>query len=88
MTVQAKNISDEQVRAAIAATRGRNGVPEWATRSDLQEHLAQFPPKVVLAKLRSMIKRKVINGCACGCRGDFELPPRSDAGPSRRIDKI
>lgn len=29
------------------------------------------PPKVVLAKMRSLIKRGLVRGCACGCRGDF-----------------
>lgn len=71
--VQAKNVSDTQVLDAMAATRGRNGVPRWSTLWDVQEGLASVPPKVVLAKLRSMIKRKVIGGCACGCRGDFEV---------------
>lgn len=71
--VQAKDLSDAQVLEGIVATRGRNGVPRWSTLWDMQAHLAAFPSKVVLAKLRSMIKRKVIGGCACGCRGDFEV---------------
>lgn len=80
MKVQAKHISDETMLAALASVRGRNGVPEWSTRSETQEALPQFPPKVVLAKLRSMIKRGVIDGCACGCRGDFELPKANAKG--------
>lgn len=35
------------------------------------EHFSAFPPKVVMAKLRSMIRRGLMDGCACGCRGDF-----------------
>lgn len=31
------------------------------------------PEKVVMAKLKIMIKRKLINGCTCGCRGDFHI---------------
>jgi hypothetical protein len=31
------------------------------------------PPKVLLAKLKAMIKKGLISGCVCGCRGDFEL---------------
>lgn len=71
--MQAKDVSDAQVLGAMASTRGRNGVSRWSTLWDVQESLASFPPKVVLSKLRSMIKRKVIGGCACGCRGDFEV---------------
>jgi hypothetical protein len=31
------------------------------------------PEKVALAKMRSLIKRGLVAGCACGCRGDFEI---------------
>lgn len=31
------------------------------------------PYKVMLAKMRSLIKRGLVGGCACGCRGDFYL---------------
>ncbi len=76
--VAAKDISDEQIRDAIRATSGRNGVEAWATTWDLVEHLSAYPPKVVLAKLQSSVKRGVIGGHACSisppyCRGDFEL---------------
>lgn len=48
--------------------------PHWANRWDLARLFPEAPEKVVLAKLRSLIKRKLINGCPCGCRGDFETP--------------
>lgn len=46
----------------------------WANRVDLAGLFPEAPEKVVLAKLRSLIKRKLMTGCPCGCRGDFELP--------------
>lgn len=33
----------------------------------------EIPRKVMLSKLRNMIEKGIIDGCACGCRGDFEL---------------
>jgi hypothetical protein len=30
-------------------------------------------------KLQSLIDRKLIDGCTCGCRGDFELTPAGRA---------
>lgn len=30
-------------------------------------------PKLVLAKMRMMIRRGVVDGCDCGCRGDFVI---------------
>jgi len=29
--------------------------------------------KLALAKMRQLIRRGLVDGCACGCRGDFEL---------------
>lgn len=34
------------------------------------------PFKVVLAKLRALARRKLIDGCTCGCRGNFFLTPK------------
>lgn len=31
-----------------------------------------IPQKVIRAKAKRLIGRGLINGCACGCRGDFE----------------
>jgi len=70
--VQAKDISDELAFEALAVTR--HPVYGMSHLSEVQDYLAQFPPKVVLAKLRRMIARGILRGCGCGCRGDFELP--------------
>ncbi|MDO8728356.1 MAG: hypothetical protein Q7K26_00525 [bacterium] len=32
---------------------------------------AGIPPKIALAKIAAMIRKKLVDGCACGCRGDF-----------------
>ena len=31
------------------------------------------PEKMVLLKLKKLVNRKLLGGCACGCRGDFEI---------------
>jgi len=78
--IQAKNISDQKMLDVILKVQNRmlregwNDVPVeevWANRSYIDEELSDIPSKVVLAKLRSMVKRNIIHGCACGCRGDF-----------------
>jgi hypothetical protein len=67
--MQAKDISDEAFLAAVqGATRG-----PWATRWDVTAAL-EAPEKVVLAKARKLIRRGLLDGCACGCRGDFQVP--------------
>lgn len=35
-----------------------------------------MPPKVVLAKARKLIRRGLLDGCDCGCRGDFTRLPQ------------
>lgn len=51
---------------------------------------AGVPRKLVLAKMRMLIRRKLVGGCTCGCRGDFVLtqkgldflyPPRIEVRP-------
>ncbi len=31
------------------------------------------PDKLALAKMRMLMRRGLVIGCGCGCRGDFEL---------------
>jgi hypothetical protein len=39
----------------------------------IEEALREFPSKVVRAKLGRMIEKGRLQGCACGCRGDFKV---------------
>jgi hypothetical protein len=55
-----------EVMARVAKPHGVSII--W----DIEAGLADFPAKVVRAKLQSMVRRKLIDGCTCGCRGDFE----------------
>lgn len=32
-----------------------------------------LPDKLQLSKMRNLIKRGLVAGCDCGCRGDFEI---------------
>lgn len=75
---QAKDITDATMLDVVRATRGQHGVPEWATLGDIQAAMPTYPPKVVTTKLASMVRRGVIYGCACGCRGDFGIPAETD----------
>lgn len=72
---QAKHLSVDDVLAVIrrletdGAWSGKRR--RWVNRWEVEAEFADFPWKVVLAKCRSLLKRKVIGGCPCGCRGDF-----------------
>jgi hypothetical protein len=67
---QAKDISDQAALEAIKATR-----QDWGKSmlGDVEKKLSSFPSKVVKAKLSSMIRRGIIDGCDCGCSGNFEI---------------
>lgn len=78
--MQAKDISDESVLAAIervakpGSTDGYMGLAPSASRWDIAWQLGgDLPEKVLLAKLRTMVRRGVLEGCTCGCRGDFHI---------------
>lgn len=76
---QAKDIADTDALAAVIDCMDHAGLPgtpigPWhgpASRWSLADRLG-FPDRVVLAKMRALIRRGLVKGCACGCRGDFE----------------
>lgn len=41
--------------------------------SDILKFWDNIPPKVILAKLRKLEERGKIDGCACGCIGNFTV---------------
>ena len=66
----AKDIDEERLLAFI---REINNTGRWAFTWDLHEEFPEYPPKVLRAKCRALISQKKLNGCACGCRGDFYI---------------
>lgn len=78
--LKASDIPDEAFYDAmleVFENGGAIGPGAWASRWDIGERLPGFPPAVVLAKARILIdRRKTVDGCPCGCRGDFEFTPK------------
>lgn len=83
---------DEAIRVR---TEVEGGPPwTWATRWDAAAVLAghpedvgataneypNMPEKVVLAKARRLIRRGLVDGCFCGCRGDLKRTDSTKAG--------
>lgn len=76
-SMQAKDIPERPVLEFLA-TLNRSGT--WCGSEDdmpensvLQSMPPRTPPKVALAKMRALIRRGLVDGCRCGCRGDFEI---------------
>lgn len=73
--IQCKDIPEQPILDYLDR---RNG--EWAFlwgdggEDDISTAFPKDTPrKLMLAKLGQMIKKGLIDGCTCGCRGDFEI---------------
>lgn len=76
--MQAKDIPDMPVLLFLQSLGKMTGT--WFTSDEfeiagsvLKAMPEGTPEKVALAKMRSMIRRGLVKGCTCGCRGNFVL---------------
>jgi hypothetical protein len=74
--MQCKDIPDALVVAAVQACAVPYGA-RWAQCWDvwpwLERHAGALPQNLYWAKMRSVIRRGIIRGCPCTCRGDYHL---------------
>ena len=68
--MQAKDVTNADFCASVR----RHGLRPtgWTNAGDIATDL-DVPLKIVFAKARKLIRQGFIDGCPCGCRGDFEL---------------
>lgn len=67
--LQAKDIPDRPVLEFLAQHPDK-----WHMRWDVGVAMPPgTPPKLQLAKMRSLMGRGLVGGCGCGCRGDFAI---------------
>lgn len=72
--MQCKDIPDAPILRFLAKNPGV--WHNWFFGDDRDVRLAMppnVPEKLVLAKMRTLIRRGLVDGCDCGCRGDFEI---------------
>ena len=78
--LQCKNIPDKPILEFLLANKGTwcnwFEYGENSVRVAMPQNLAS--DKLILAKMRSLIGRGLVNGCGCGCRGDFEITPKGE----------
>lgn len=68
--VQAKHVDERALlRAILESNEAHPGSLGMTTR----EVPKLAPEKVMRAKLKSLRHRGLIDGCVCGCRGDFRI---------------
>lgn len=77
--LQCKNLPEEPILRFLAGPYDGWYVPGWGTwfsdqpNSVLNVMPAGVSPKLALAKMRTMIRKGLVDGCPCGCRGDFRI---------------
>ena len=91
--MQCKDIPDEPILRFLARnpTVWHNWFGDKYENSVTHAMPPNTPEKLALGKMRQMIRRGVVDGCPCGCRGDFvitekglhELTPNKDYPNSR-----
>jgi len=85
MTMQCKDIPEQPILDFIAKVE-RDGeaspyisatwfwTNDWKPENSVVHAMPEgTPPKLALAKMKSMIRKGLVEGCACGCRGDFTV---------------
>lgn len=49
----------------------------WVCTWDFEGTMyADLPDRLFRAKMKNLIKHGLIDGCACGCRGDYQITER------------
>jgi hypothetical protein len=58
---------------------GFSNFPHWVFTWNLACLMPAFEERLIVAKAAQLKKRGLVDGCCCGCRGDFELTPAGEA---------
>lgn len=84
--MQCKDIPDAPILRFLAGPYDGWPVPRWGSwfGNDYPNSVTHAMPegvgdKLALAKMRQMLRRGVVDGCGCGCRGDFTLTDKGRA---------
>ena len=63
----------------LTGIEGREAHERWNSRCVRRAMPEGVPEKLVLAKMRQLIHSGLVDGCDCGCRGDFVLTDKGKA---------
>ncbi len=77
--IQCKDISDHLILEFLAKNprQQHNWFPIDESISlskfSVRHVIPNIPDKLLVAKMASMIKKGLVDGCGCGCRGDYVI---------------
>lgn len=75
--MQCKDIPDAPILAFLA--KNPKQWHTWCDWPDTDVKAAMpsgVPHKLARAKMSMLVKRGLVDGCTCGCRGDYRITPR------------
>lgn len=51
----------------------------WDNQNSVRHAMQNdIPDKLIFAKMRKLIAKGLVDGCNCGCRGDFEITDKGE----------
>lgn len=72
--MKCKDIPDEPIIRLLAKRPGEWHNWFFGDDKDVRQAMPpNLPEKLVLGKMRMLMRRGLVTGCGCGCRGDFEI---------------
>ena len=83
--MQCKDIPEEPILRFLDALNGRWAVWYQNDREPYFDNSVQLamppnlPSKLIVAKMGQMIKKGIVDGCPCGCRGDYVITEKGKA---------
>lgn len=69
--MQCKDIDDAPLVQFVAAKEAEKGM--WVDVWDFEPPYSNLPGRLFRAKMGQLIKRGLLTGCSCGCRGSYEV---------------
>lgn len=79
--MQCKDIPDLPILQFVAGHGGRMCNRYFGDERDVRQAMPlgfDTPDKLVVAKMARLIQRKLIDGCPCGCRGDYLITDKGE----------
>lgn len=72
--MQCKDIPDLPILKLLADNQDKEFTWFAGFENSIQQAMPDgVPEKLALRKMNSLINRGLVDGCGCGCRGDFEI---------------
>lgn len=68
--MQCKDIEDGPLLLFVARKESEKG--GWVNTWDFEPPYSDLPDNLFRAKMGGLIRRGLLTGCNCGCRGDYE----------------